>query len=94
MDEDINLEKKNKMLINFFSIYEFLPENHIFKNRYFACIIHVLLTLFISNKIGFNLALRLLLNLLKNGKITLQTYREILSQLVIGGVPPIELECL
>jgi hypothetical protein len=94
MDEDINLERKNQMLINLFSIYESLPESHVFKNRYFACIIHVLLTLFIINKLGFNLALKLLLNLLNNGKISLQTYREILSQLVIGGVPPIELECL
>jgi len=46
-DEDVNLLKKENMLINLFSMYEFLPENHPFKNRYFASIIHLLLGLFI-----------------------------------------------
>jgi hypothetical protein len=72
-------------------MYELLPENHPFKNSYFACLIHVLLGLFIINKTGFNFALRLLLRLLKDGSITLQTYREIISQLIIGGVSPIEI---
>ena len=91
-DENVNLIKKEKMLINLFSMYEFLPENHPFKNRYFACVIHVLLGLFIVNKTGFNFALRLLVSLLKDGSITLQTYREIISQLIIGGVSPIEVD--
>jgi hypothetical protein len=93
-DNEINLEKKGKALINFFSIYEFLPEDHPFKNPYFACIIHVLISLFIINKMGFRLALKLLLRLLTEGKISLKTYREIVSQLVIGGVSPVELEVI
>lgn len=91
-DENVNLVKKEKMLINLFSMYEFLPENYPFKNRYFACVIHVLLGLFIINKKGFNFAIRLLLRLLKDGSITLQTYREIIAQLIIGGVSPIEID--
>jgi len=78
-DENFNLVKKENMLINLFSIYEFLPENHTLKNRYFACVIHVLLALFIINKTDFNFALRLLLRLLKDGKTKLQTYREIIA---------------
>jgi hypothetical protein len=91
-DENVNLIKKETMLINLFSMYEFLPENHPFKNRYFACVIHVLLALFIVSKTGFNLALKLLLRLVKDGSITLQTYREIISQLIIGGVSPTEID--
>jgi hypothetical protein len=41
MDEEINIERKSKMLISIFSMYEGLPEHHIFKNRYFACIVHI-----------------------------------------------------
>lgn len=92
IDEEINIERKKRVLIDFFSIYEFLPEHHPFKNRYFACITHMLLALFIGNKLGFKLALRLLLRLLENGTISLETYREILSQLIIGGVPMIDIE--
>jgi hypothetical protein len=51
-------------------MYEGLPEHHIFKNRYFACIVHILLTLVF-------LALKILLRLLQDGKISLET-----SQLV------------
>nr|YP_010283265.1 hypothetical protein MKU01_pgp109 [Psammodictyon constrictum]YP_010283351.1 hypothetical protein MKU01_pgp023 [Psammodictyon constrictum]ULD16384.1 hypothetical protein [Psammodictyon constrictum]ULD16470.1 hypothetical protein [Psammodictyon constrictum] len=93
-DENVNLVKKEKMLIDLFSMYESLPENHPFKNRYFACVIHVLLVLFIINKRCFNFTLRLLLRLLKDGRITLQTYREIIAQLIIGGVSPIEIDIL
>ena len=91
-DENVNLVKKEKMLINLFSMYEFFPENHYLKNPYFACVINVLLALFIINKTGFNFALRLLLRLLKDGRIKLQTYREIIAQLIIGGVSPIEID--
>lgn len=92
MDTDIILEEKVKVLVNFFSLYNYLPDNSLLKNRHFACIIHVLLALFIGNKISFRLALRLLLRLLKDGKISLETYREIVSQLILGGVPSIELQ--
>ncbi len=94
MDEEIDLEEKNKKLINILSFYEFLPENHVFKNRYFVCIVHMLLALFIGDKKGFQSVLKLLLRLLKNGQISLQTYQEIISQLIIGGVSPIELEVI
>ena len=92
MDEEIQIEGKQKVLINLFSMYEHFPEHHVFKNRYFACIIHLLLALFIGDKLGFKLALRLLYRLLMDGKISLETYREILSQLVIGGVPTVDIE--
>ena len=92
MDEEIQIERKQKVLINLFSMYELLPEHHVFKNRYFACIIHMLLALFIGDKLGFRLALRLLYRLLRDGKISLETYREILSQLVVGGVPTVDIE--
>lgn len=93
-DEEANIVEKSKLLIDIFSMYEHLPENHFFKNSYFACIIHILLTLFITSKMGFNLTLRILLQLVKANKISLETYREILSQLVAGGVSPIELDIL
>ena len=69
-----------------------LPENHLFKNKFFACIVYLLLTLFICDKIGFKLALRLLYRLLKEGKISIETYPDIFSQLVVGGVPVIDVE--
>lgn len=50
------------------------------------------MALFISDKIGFKLALRLLYRLLREGKISIETYREILSQLIIGGVPVVDVE--
>ena len=92
MDEDIPVKRKEKVLIDLFKFYQMLPENHLFKNRFFTCIVHMLLALFISDKIGFKLALRLLYRLLKEGKISIETYREILSQLVIGGVPVVDVE--
>jgi hypothetical protein len=92
IDEEINIERKSKMLISIFSMYEGLPEHHIFKNRYFACIVHILLLLFFSSRIGFKLALKILLRLLQDGKISLEIYREILSQLVVGGVPVVDIE--
>lgn len=92
MDEEIHITRKEKVLINFFKLYQLFPENHIFKNPYFACIVHVLLALFIGDKIGFKLTLRLLYRLLKQGTISIETYREILSQLVIGGVPVVDIE--
>ena len=52
----------------------------------------MLLNLFIGDKIGFKLALRLLYRLLAEGKISIETYREIISQLVIGGVPVVDIE--
>ena len=94
MDEDIPVKRKEKVLIDLFKFYQMLPENHLFKNRFFTCIVHMLLALFISDKIGFKLALRLLYRLLKEGKISIETYREILSQLVIGGVPVVDVEIL
>ena len=90
IDEEIQIKKK--VLINLFSLYELFPEHHVFKNRYFACVFHLLLALFIGDKLGFKLALRLLYKLLIEGKISLETYREILSQLVIGGVPTVDIE--
>lgn len=57
-DDKVHFEKKSRALISLFSIYEFIPENHAFKNSYFACIIHFLITLFISNKIGFRFAIK------------------------------------
>ena len=92
IDEDIPVKRKEKVLIDFFEFYQMLPENHLFKNRFFTCIVYMLLALFISDKIGFKLALRLLHRLLKEGKISIETYREILSQLVIGGVPVVDVE--
>ena len=92
IDEDIPVKRKEKVLIDFFEFYQMLPENHLFKNKFFACIVYLLLALFISDKIGFKLALRLLHRLLKEGKISIETYREILSQLVIGGVPVVDVE--
>jgi hypothetical protein len=92
MDEDIPVKRKEKVLINLFEFYQMLPENHLFKNRFFTCIVYMLLALFIGDKIGFKLALRLLYRLLKEGKISIETYREILSQLVIGGVPVVDFE--
>ena len=94
MNEEINVKKKSDTLINFLLLYEFLPENHLFKNPYFVCITQVLIILFISNKMGFRLALQLLLRLLKDRKISLETYREIISQLLLAGVSPIELEII
>lgn len=91
-DESINQLEKENVLTSLFSMYEFFPENHSFKKPYFACIINVLLTLFFINKTGFNFALGLLLRLLKNGSITLQTYREISSQLIINGISLIEMD--
>jgi hypothetical protein len=90
-DENADLAKKKKMLIDLFSMYEKLPETSFFKNSYFVCIIHVLLTLFIVNKASFKFAFDLLLNLLKDGKITLETYREIVAQLLAGGISPVEI---
>lgn len=52
MDEDIPVKKKEKVLIDLFEFYQMLPENHLFKNRFFTCIVHMLLALFISYKIG------------------------------------------
>ena len=92
IDEDIPVKRKEKVLIDFFEFYQMLPENHLFKNRFVTCIVYMLLALFISAKIGFKLALRLLHRLLKEGKISIETYREILSQLVIGGVPVVDVE--
>ena len=92
IDEDIPVRRKEKVLIDLFEFYQMLPENHLFKNRFFTCIVYMLLALFISDKIGFKLALRLLYRLLKEGKISIETYREILSQLVIGGVPVVDVE--
>jgi hypothetical protein len=92
MDEDIPVKRKEKVLIDLFEFYQMLPENHLFKNRFFTCIVYMLLALFIGDKIGFKLALRLLYRLLKEGKISIETYREILSQLVIGGVPVVDVE--
>lgn len=92
MDEDIPVKRKEKVLIDLFEFYQLLPENHLFKNKFFTCIVYLLLALFISDKIGFKLALRLLYRLLKEGKISIETYREILSQLVIGGVPVVDVE--
>lgn len=92
MDKKINFDRKQKVLIDFFSYYEVLPENHFFKNRYFVCIIHMLLALFVGDKLGFNSVLGLLYRLLNTGKISLETYREIISQLVMGGVSPIDIE--
>lgn len=94
MDEEIQVERKQKVLVNLFSMYESLPEHHVFKNRYFTCIVHLLLALFIGDKLGFRLALRLLYRLLSNGEISLETYREIISQLVVGGVPTTDIEFL
>lgn len=91
-DESVSPIKKEKMLIDLFSMYELLPENHPFKNFYFACLIHVLLTLFFINKTGFILALRLLLRLLKDGSVTIETYREIVSQLIMGGVSKVDID--
>nr|YP_009686129.1 hypothetical protein [Halamphora americana]YP_009686184.1 hypothetical protein [Halamphora americana]QDR24931.1 hypothetical protein [Halamphora americana]QDR24933.1 hypothetical protein [Halamphora americana] len=92
MDEEIPINKKEKVLIDLFELYQLFPENHFFKNRYFACIVYMLLALFIGDKIGFKLALRLLYRLLREGKISIETYREILSQLVVGGVPVVDIE--
>ena len=94
IDEDIPVRRKEKVLIDLFEFYQMLPENHLFKNRFFTCIVYMLLALFISDKIGFKLALRLLYRLLKEGKISIETYREILSQLVIGGVPVVDVEIM
>ena len=79
-------------MIDLFELYQMLPENHLFKNRFFTCIVYMLLALFIGDKIGFKLALRLLYHLLKEGKISIETYREILSQLVIGRIPVVDVE--
>ena len=92
IDEDIPVKRKEKVLIDLFEFYQRLPENHPFKNRFFTCIVYILMALSISDKIGFKLALRLLYRLLKKGKISIETYREILSQLVIGGVPVVDIE--
>ena len=92
MDKNIDLKKKKKVLTGFFSLYESLPEHHFFKNPYFCCIIHILLTLYFANNLGFKFALRLLLRLLEDGKISLETYREIVSQLLIGGVSTVDIE--
>ena len=92
MDEDIPVKKKEKVLIDLFKLYQMLPEDHLFKNRFFTCIVYMLLNLFIGDKIGFKLALRLLYRLLAEGKISIETYREIISQLVIGGVPVVDIE--
>ena len=92
MDEDIPVKKKEKVLIDLFEFYQMVPENHLFKNRFFTCIVYMLLNLFIGDKIGFKLALRLLYRLLAEGKISIETYREIISQLVIGGVPVVDIE--
>ena len=94
MNEEIQVEKKQKALVNLFSMYGSLPEDHLFKNPYFTCIVHLLLTLSIADTLGFKLALRLLYRLLNNGKISLETYREIISQLVIGGVPTTDIDFL
>lgn len=34
IDEKIHLERKSKILMKLFSLYQFIPENHIFKNLY------------------------------------------------------------
>ena len=91
-DDEVSLKRKDKAVIDILTLYEMLPENHIFKNPYFACIVHCLLTLFILNKLSFRLALRVLLRLLNSGKISLKTYREIIAQLIIGGISPLEVE--
>lgn len=92
MDEEIPVKKKEKALIDLFKFYQELPENHLFKNRFFTCIVYLLIALSSSDKIGFRLALRLLYRLFTKGKISLETYREIISQLVIGGVPVVDIE--
>lgn len=94
LDENIPVKRKEKVLIDLFQFYQMLPENHFFKNKFFTCIVYLLLALFISDKIGFKLALRLLYRLLKEGKISLETYREIISQLVIGGVSVVDIEIM
>ena len=93
-DDEIIPETKNKKLIDLFSFYEMMPESHPFKNPYFVCIVHLLLSLFIINRLSFRFALKILLRLLKKGKISLETYREIINQLIVGGVSPVELEVL
>jgi len=89
-DEGILIEKKEKELLDFFTFYEMLPENHLFKNNIFTCIVYMLIFLAYADKNGFKLAIRLLYRLLRKGIISLETYREIVSQLVIGGVPIID----
>lgn len=92
IDEDISVKRKEKELIDLFAYYQMLPEHHDFKNKFFTCIIYLLMALFVGDKIGFKLALRLLYRLLNEGKISLETYCEILSQLVIGGISVIDVE--
>lgn len=91
-DQKIDSEEKDKILIDLFTLYEQFPEGHLFKNSYFVCIVHMLLTLFISNKSCFKFALKILARMLRDGKISLATYFEIISQLLVTGVPPVEVD--
>ena len=68
INEKIQIERKEKILSNFFLMYEFF----VFKNRFFAWIIYLSLPLFMVNKLGFKLALCLLYHLLRDGNISLK----------------------
>ena len=88
-DEEI---KNPKPLIDLFLVYEGLPETHLFKNAYFVCVVNLLLLLFFSNKVNFKLALKVLRRLLKDKKISKETYQQLVAQLIMGGVLPKEIE--
>lgn len=91
-DEKIDIKRKNDNFIAIFKMYEFLPEGHPFKNPYFACIVHMFIRLFITNKSSFRLAIAILYRMWKNGQISFATYLEILSQLLAAGIPPVEVD--
>ena len=85
LDEDIDLEEKDKLWKNLLLMYEKLSENHLFKNSYFVCIVNVLVILFFRDKTAFRFLIRILLKVLKKGKISLETYYEILAHLIASG---------
>ena len=85
-DQNIDVKRKNDKLIEVFTVYEYLPETHAFKNPYFACIVHILITLFVINKLSFKLAIKILYRMWKTGQISHATYLEILSQLLTAGI--------
>ena len=58
MDENSPIEEKEQALKNIFSFYQMLQENHLFKNKFFTCIVYMLMALFIVDKIGFRLRVR------------------------------------
>ena len=58
MDNEIDVQRKHNSLFTLFQSYEFLPEGHLFKNSYFSCIIHMLLTLFMG-QVGFQISAKI-----------------------------------